>query len=43
MDDGHMDGQMDRWMDGHTHRFPLCSTGLRPLWARCPAYINEKL
>ena len=27
----------DRWTDGWTDRFPLCSTGLCPLRGRCPA------
>ena len=36
-----MYGQTDRRTDGWTDRFPLCSTGLRPLRSRCPkAYKN---
>ena len=27
----------DERTDGRTDRFPLCSTGLRPLQGRCPA------
>ena len=27
----------NRWTDGWMDRFPLCSTGLRSLWGRCPA------
>ena len=34
--DGRMDGRTDGWMDGNS---PLCSTGLRPLWVRCPASL----
>ena len=30
------DGGTNGWTDGRTNRFPLCSTGLRPLWGRCP-------
>ena len=30
------DGQTDGRTDGRTYRFPLCSTGLRPLRGRCP-------
>ena len=35
--DGRMDGGRDGRTDGRTDRFPLCSTGLRPLWGHCPA------
>ena len=29
-------GRTDGQMDGHTHRFPLYSTGHHPLWVRVP-------
>ena len=36
-----MDKQTNERMDGQ--RFPLCSTGLRPLWGRCPASTQNHL
>ena len=44
--DGRTDGRTDGWTDGRTEILP-CSTGLRPLWVRCPASLrvtfkNEK-
>ena len=33
---GQMDVRTYGRMDGRTEGFPLCSTGLRPLWGRCP-------
>ena len=37
---GWKDGRTDKRTDGWTDRFPLCSTGLRPLQGRCPK--NER-
>ena len=36
-----MDAQTDERMEGQ--KFPLCSTGLCPLWGRCPASTQNHL
>ena len=42
-------GPQDGWTNGRTdermagQKFPLCSTGLRPLWGRCPASTQNHL
>ena len=33
-------GKADRRTDAWTDIFPLCSSGLSPLWGRCPALVN---
>ena len=40
---GQTDGRMDGRTDGCTHRFPLCSTGLCPLWVCCPKELVGNL